>query len=243
MMEEVNFKNSEGLNLNGVLYPSHSNKAIIISHGFAANKDRSRLIKLAQTLSQENFAVLRFDFGGSGDSYETQISVNRQIDDLKSAIKFMRDKGYGEIGLLGESLGALISIFCYSQDIKALVLFAPVTAPKRPSIFEKEMKKELDEKGFATQYKDEKVFKISKEYFEVRESINQKEILSKIKCPVLIIHGTEDNSVPLEDSKKAMQYLSETSKLEIIKGAEHKLEEDLDRVITLSLNWFKKNLK
>jgi len=242
-MEKVSFKSSEGLNLTGVLYPANSNKAIIISHGFTANKDRPRLIKLAEFLSRENFAVLRFDFGGSGNSYETPINIDLQIDDLKSAIKFMKNKGYGEIGLLGESLGGLISILCYSQDIRTIILFAPVTASKKSSIFEEGMEKELAEKGFATKHKDGKIFKIPKEYFEARDNINQEEILSKIKCPILIIHGTEDDSVSLEDSKEAMQYLPEGSKLEIIEGAGHKLEEDIDRVIILSLNWFKKHLK
>jgi len=242
-MEKVDFKNSKGLNLSGVLYIANSSRAIIISHGFAANKDRERLIKLSGILSKGEFGVLRFDFSGCGESEDDVISVKGEVDDLKSAIKFMKNKGYNEIGLLGESLGGLISILCYSQDIKTIVLFAPVTASKKPSIFEEGMEEELAEKGFATKHKDGRIFKISKEYFEARDNINQEEILSKIKCPVLIIHGTEDDSVSLEDSKEAMQYFPEGSKLEIIEGAGHKLEEDIDKVIILSLNWFKKHLK
>lgn len=241
-MEKVNFKNSRGLNIVGVLYPANSNKAIIISHGFAANKDRERLIKLSEILSKGGFGVLRFDFSGCSESGNDLISVKGEVDDLRSAIKFMKNKGYNEIGLLGESLGGLISILCYSQDIKTIVLFAPVTASKKPSILEEGMEEELAEKGFVTKHKDGRIFKIPKEYFEARDNINQEEILSKIKCPVLIIHGTEDDSVFLEDSKEAMKYLPESSKLEIIEGAGHKLEEDIDRVIILSLNWFKKHL-
>ncbi len=242
-MEKVNFKNSEGLNLNGILYPANSNKAIIISHGFAANKDRERLVKLSEILSKGEFAVLRFDFSGCGESENDVISVKGEIDDLKSAIKFMKNKGYSEIGLLGESLGGLISILCYSQDIKTIVLFAPVTASKKLFLLEEGMEKELDEEGFVIKHKDGRIFKIPREYFEARDKINQEEILSKIKCSVLIIHGTEDDSVSLKDSKEAMQYLPEGSKLEIIGGAGHKLEEDIDKVIILSLNWFKKYLK
>lgn len=74
-----------------------------------------------------------------------------------------------------------------------------------------------------------------------RSSVNQEKILSMIKCPVLIIHGDKDSNVPIEHSKKAMQYLDGKSKLEILKGENHKIELNvyLDKIIPLSVNWFK----
>lgn len=244
-MNKITFQNSKGINLVGVLHiPKEKTiSAVIISHGFAANKDRARFIKLAENLSKNGFAVLRFDFGGCGESEDREITVKNQVDDLKSAINYMRKNGYQNIGLLGESLGGLTSILAYDENIKALVLWAPVTQSKTPFIIQKEeLQKELNNKGFIIYKKDEREFKVPKEYLEERQAVNQKEILSKIKSPVLIVHGDKDNVVPLEQSKSAMQFLSKDSKLEIVKNGDHKLNDKMDTVIPLSVNWLKKYL-
>ncbi len=128
--------------------------------------------------------------------------------------------------------------------MKTLVLIAPVTGPKKPSIIQKEeLKHELKDKEFMIYKKDNKNFKITKEYFEERLSVNQEEIISKLKCPVLIIHGDKDPTIPLEQSKSAMKYLSKDSKLEIIKDGDHSLDDKIEQVILLMNKWFKKHLQ
>ncbi len=246
-MQKVNFQNSRGLNLVGILHiPKEKTEyTITVSHGFTATKDRMRLIQLSESLHKEGFAVLRFDFGGCGESEDSYITLKGQVDDLKSAINYLRDNGYKKIGLWGESFGGLDSILAYDKQIKTMVFHAPVTKAKTPSIFQgEEYLKELKGKEYVVYKKDGREFKIPKQYLIERQSINQKEILSKIKCPILIINGDKDDVVPLENSKEAMQYLPNKSKLEIIKGGGHKLnEKEWDKVISLSIGWFKKYLK
>lgn len=246
--EKIVFKNSEGLNLIGILNvpKEQTDTIIVLAHGFTSNKDRNRYIEISKSLVKEGYAFLRFDFGGSGESDENEITVKNQIDDLKSAINFVKDKKYRKIGLIGESLGGLIVLSAYPdyQDkIKCIALVAPVTQRKTPTLYDDpKIKVEIEEKGFHLKHKDGKIFKVPKEYIDERENINQEEILNKIKCPVLIIHGSEDNTIPVEHSNKAMEYLSENSKLEIIKGADH----DLDirhGIVTIINKWFKKHLK
>lgn len=241
-MEKANFQNSRGLNLAGAFYPRKTDSVVIISHGFTANKDRKRLIKATEKFFHEGYAVLRYDFGGSGESDNAPVTVKNYTDDLQSAIKYVRGKSYKKIGLLGESLGGLASILAYDEDIKTLVLWSSVTASKVPTLY-KDNKEEIENKGFIMFKKDGKNFKIPEEYFDERKSINQKEILSRIKCPVFLIYGSEDNTIPFNDCKKALKYLPKESKLEVMKGAGHKLEEKLDEVIALSLDWFNKYLR
>lgn len=249
-MKKISFKNSKEKELAGILHipKEPTDSIIIIAHGFTSNKDRERLIKIAGTYAENGLAALRFDFGGSGESYETEINIENQVDDLKSAIKFVKGKGYNKIGLQGESLGGLISLLvypAYNEEIKTMVLWAPVTKGKdklkEVLIQERLSEKDLEKKGYIIKKKDNREFKISKKYFEERQSINRTKILSKIKCPVLILHGDEDETIPLSDSKEALQYLKD-AQLEIIKGGDHKLDEKINIVFPLSLNWFKENL-
>lgn len=244
--EKVNFKNSKGLNLVGIIHlPKKGAKSIvIISHGFTAKKDRPRLINASEFFSKKGYAVLRFDALGSGESDNSPVTIENYVGGLKSAIKYVRGLGYTNLGLLGESLGGLSSILAYDLKIQSMVLWAPLTTSKSPPLSKsKKVQEDLENKGYTLYEKEDKIFKLPKQYFEERVSVNQEKILSKIKCPVLIIQGTEDKTIPLEQTKKAIQLLPEKSKLEMILGAGHNLEENIDEVINLSLNWFKRYLK
>ena len=244
-MRKVTFKNSYGKNLSGIIHASKQNKdsIIIISHGSASNKDRERIVRLSSEYEKNGISVLRFDFGGSGDSYESNITIHGQVDDLKSAIKFAKSVGYSRIGLHGESLGGLVSILSYNPDIEAMVLLAPVTSNKIPNLLNNDTsRKELADKGYVSRIKDSRTFIFPAEYFAERNSINQRTILSSIKCPVLIIHGDADESVPLDQSIQGLKYLSKESRLEVINKGDHTLNSKLDEIIPISVNWFKKYL-
>ena len=236
------FENLEGRKLVGILHKPgvETDKIIIFAHGSSSNKDRLSLIKIAEELSEE-YSFLRFDFGGSGESYDCDIEIGSQVSDLKGAIRFAKARGYSDICLMGASLGGLISVLCYSPEIKVMILLAPLTTSKVPTDLKTDEKlKILGEKGFIERVKDGKVFRFSKKYFDYRGKINQKELLSGVGVPVLIIHGDADDTVSLDDSKEAMKYLPNGSELEIIKGGGHKLGPS-DGVIKFSKSWLERH--
>lgn len=242
-MGKVIFQNSEGFKLIGILHlpKLKTTSAIIISHGFTGSKDRQRFVALSEILAGEGFAVLRFDFGGCGESEDREITLKHQVDDLKFAIKYLKDRGYRDIGLLGHSLGGLISAMCYNVHVKAIVLWAPVTKARESLLIQKqELKQELSDKGYLMYERNGREFKLPQEYFDERKAINQEGVLSKVKCPVLIVHGNMDDTVSIENSKDAMQFLNKESRLEIIEGGDHTLDAKRDEVIPFSVDWFKK---
>lgn len=244
-MEKVIFENSEGLRLSGVIYEQNekSDNIIVISHGFTSTKERPRLIKLAEALSNEGFSVFRYDCRTSGESEEGLITTEGYVDDLKSAMMFLKASDYSKFGLMGESLGGLSSILAYNEDVLTMVLQAPVTKGANPDYFDtEEARKEFNENGFVMYKKDGKYFKVPKQYLDERKSINQKEILSNIKCPVLIIHGSDDESIPIEYSRESIQHLPEGSKIEVIDGGDHKLDNKTEETIPLTIDWFNKFL-
>ncbi|MBZ9569768.1 alpha/beta hydrolase [Patescibacteria group bacterium] len=223
-----------------------------MAHGFTGDKSEwGRFDKTAEAFNEAGYNVLAFDFSGSGESDDDSLTVGKQVDDLNCAIKFVLDKGFEDIGLLGLSLGGLVSLKTYSpeKNIETMVLWAPVTAKKENYVIKKKFSpeelKELREKGYITKIMEAGVRKkiiIDKQMIYDRETVDQKELLSNIDCPILIIHGNQDESVPLEDSKRAIKYLSPESKLEIIEEADHQFTEQLDTIISLTTNWFKQRL-
>lgn len=249
-MRKVNFKNSRGLNLIGEFYSADSESVVIMSHGFTGDKSEWGMFdRVAEELNKYGFNIFKYDFSGSGESDDDSLSVEKQVDDLQSAIEYVEDKRMKKIGLYGHSLGGLVSLKNYSSKVKAMVLTAPVTDKKDVYVeerFSEEQLKELKEKGYITNIRDKGVRKriiIDKKYLEERETINQDELLKPIKCPVIIIHGDEDDSVPIEWSKSAIEKLPKSSKLEILSGEDHDFENSLNKIAYLSGDWFKKYLK
>ena len=247
-MEQIEFKNSRGLTLVGELYPSDSNTVIVMAHGLTGDKHEGGRFDKAAEVLQGSFSIFKFDFSGCGESEDDTITVEKEVDDLKSAIQLVRSRGLTDIALLGLSLGALVSVRVYDESIKAMVLWAPVTnAATTPEVYYGSDKvKELEETGVLTRIRKNaqrvKVV-IGKQLFDEWKSINQQQLLSRIKIPVLIIHGDQDSRIPLSDSQKALEYLPTSSKLEVVEGSDHIFNNRVDVFIDLTKVWFRHHLE
>ncbi|SRR6056297_672065 len=127
-MKKVVFENSRKQKLVGNFYPAKSGSIIIMSHGFTKDKtEGGKFLKAGQRLNNPGYNVLSFDFSGCGESPNDSLTLEKQINDLGSAIKFVKRKGYKKIALLGYSLGGLVSLKNYGPEIKTMVLWAPLT--------------------------------------------------------------------------------------------------------------------
>jgi dipeptidyl aminopeptidase/acylaminoacyl peptidase len=130
-----------------------------------------------------------------------------------------------KIGLLGSSFGGMASIIAASRsdDLYILALKSPVSdyrsmAHARRS--EQELK-DWKEKGFIElDSTDEERQSLNYSFYEDAENVKAYEAARKIKIPALIVHGDEDETVPLAQSQKTAS-LIENCRLEIIKGCDH----------------------
>jgi esterase/lipase len=258
-MEKSNviFRN-KGQKIVGVLHiPNKQNPpAIIMCHGFTGTKGniRDKFYKAAEKFCENGFAVLRFDFRGSGESEGefVNVTISSEVSDLKAAIKFMKKQGYERIGVVGSSLGGAVSVIGYDRSVKAIVLWNPVTNLRQTFVdsgfIPKENVERLEKNGFII-FRDDytgKEFKIGKEFWTEFETLDLGKYLKRIKCPVLILHGDKDTVVPLNQSENAIKIIgSKIKELRIINGAEHGFHDSISekQVIDLTLNWFVKWLK
>lgn len=248
MHKTVKFNNSIGDNLVGALHASKvGKKAVAIAHGFTSNKDRTRHIQLADKLQKAGITAFRIDFGGSGESDDRGVTIKAEIDDLLSAVKLLKKNGYKTIGILGESLGGIVALKSYCSDVQAMVLWAPVTkARKGDSRMDENQLKNLKDKGYYIIKKDNREFRIPLEYLKERENINRNKVLSRVKIPVMIVHGIADDTIPIEDSEEAIKILPKGSKLEVIDNQEHgdhKMDESMDIIIPKTVSWFEDKLQ
>lgn len=247
-MEKVKFDNSRGLDLAGNYWESDSDVAVIMSHGFTGDKTEwGYFDTVAEELHEAGYNVLTFDFSGSGESNDDPITVEKEVDDLDSAIQYLEGKEHIErIGLYGHSLGGLVSLRNDRPEIEAMVLTSPVTAGVED--YGKRRFEEDDtftyENGIYIKHRDRGVrdeIPIDEKIIEERREVDQDQLLSDIETPVLIIHGDQDSVVPLEDSRNAVEKL-EHGELEVLEGLDHDYDSHFDQIIGNAQNWFSKHM-
>ncbi|TCS93489.1 alpha/beta hydrolase [Hazenella coriacea] len=247
-MKRVAFKNSRELTLIGHHYESSSSSIIIMCHGFTSNKtSKGRFDRFASTFHQLGYSVLVFDFSGCGESDTDQLTIAKQIDDLQAAIAFVKSREYHEIALYGHSLGSRVCLECYTPDIATMVLTGALTGSMKydwNEYFTPEQMQELKEVGYLTTLGegDRKVL-IDQQMLLDFELVNQQELLTNVRCPVLVIHGNADEEEKslYERTQKGLKWLPNDSRLEIIDGANHSFMDHLSVVERFSTNWFVKH--
>jgi hypothetical protein len=236
----------------GILHlPKRKNPPLIIMcHGWGSNKlgtHQGLFVKAARNLCKNGFAVLRFDFRGSGDSegeFEKQ-TIETMLEDLNCILNNL-DKNYvntDKIGLIGHSLGGKISILKAAKDkrIKYLALWStPV------------LHKEILSQAFVNEVRERKCLWLNDSGIAINikqlESCLKNEAiksLKKVRVPMLIVNGGEDISVPPSHAKKIYNNTNKPKKFVIIEGADHAFLNDEHKKILIrtTLSWFKKWLR
>ena len=230
MKEKIDFKNSTGTRLHGILsdpHPGSSNPVIILCHGFSTNKDGRTNTRLEETFNTNGLATFRFDFYGHGESGGRleDITISEAVDDVLQAIKFVPHSECRKIGLVGSSFGGMASILAASErpDLSVLALKSPVSDYLDRLIFQDHKKKieEWKEKGFiqiigaAGQN-----LRLNHSFYSDAQRIRGSEAAARIFIPTLIVHGDQDETVPVEQSIHISK-LIKNCRLEIIHGANH----------------------
>jgi uncharacterized protein len=202
------------LELSGVLqYPDqdgNERKAgkyplIIICHGFIGNRmGTDRLfVEAAERLTKSGNLVLRFDYGGCGES--TGDYGNGGLDELIEQTRTVIDYGFGldivdseRIVLIGHSLGGAVAVLTAARDcrVKSLVLWAPVAHPFMDirNIIGTKAIEEIDRTG-KTDYMH---YEFTKHF---TDSLAQYQPLTELRGyngDVLIVHGTADTVIPVD---------------------------------------------
>jgi pimeloyl-ACP methyl ester carboxylesterase len=245
MLEErISFASSGAKNIVGILHHPAGDwpcGAIILCHGMDSNKDSEKLISLSRGLATSGFLTLRFDFAYVGESSERfeDITYSGEVEDLRGACSFIRDRYSGDIGILGSSMGGTVALLFAAEDpgIAALVTIA---APVHPEAFPRRILsadalQKWRDRGF-TFYNRQR---LNLALLEDLESLNVIESARKIACPVLIIHGESDEVVPVEEAHELNACISGKKKLLILKGTDHRLSNPLmmQQALTEAVDW------
>ena len=229
------FENEQGLKLAATLeLPKHNKpKAYaIFAHCFGCNKDMLATSRISRALTEEGFAVLRFDFTGLGSSHgnfeETNFSTN--VSDIVSAAKFLRDQYQAPTLLIGHSLGGA-AVIAASNQIPEIKAIATIGTPSYPSHVNKhfhEHIEKLDKNDSVTIKIAEKELKITKQFLEDIEKHNLEEILKNSNCSIIIFHSPIDKIVNIDQASKLYKAAKHPKSFVSLDKADHMLSNPED---------------
>ncbi len=211
-------------------FPNKGDKfpTIIMLHGFTGNHLEPSFLfaRFSKIAAEEGFATVRFDFKGSGNSdgefYE--MTSKTELQDTLEMLKIVKnDKRFDKNNLfiLGLSMGGTIALRTVGrkpEDFKGCILWSAASFNKE--VFSKGFSESKDKMIKTPNGYDLGGIEISEEFIKEISSYNAVEEAKIFKGPYLLVHGSNDPTVPVEVSKKASKILP-NSKLKIVDNADH----------------------
>jgi hypothetical protein len=239
MQQKIFFKNSNGVKLCGVLSDPKDNKnnlIVIICHGFSNNKDGDFYVMLSDEINKKNVSTFRFDYFGHGESEGNfeDITVTEGIDDILCSYSLLKKEGYTNIALFGSSYGGNTSLFAATKikDLRFLMLRAPVSdylEVERIRGGEERLKKWKEDGIRLYRERDGKKLFLKYAFYEDIKKYDGYKAGEKINIPVLLMHGDQDEVIPLAQSIKLSKIIK-NCKFYIMKGATHIIKHDKEQV-------------
>ena len=199
---------------------------------------------LAERICQEGFAVLFFNFRGTGDS-GGNLDILGWTRDLQAVIDYLW--GLPEVdksclSLVGFSGGAAVSTYVAAQDnrVSSVALcacpaeFTLITRADDPHSI-------IDHFRNIGAIRDEDFPASTEEWFNSFRSIQPVDYISRIAPrPLLLVHGSSDETVDVSHAHRLHAKAGEPKQLAIIDGAGHRLRRE-DRAVEVVLTWLKSN--
>ncbi len=219
--------------------------AIILAHGFGVTKYEGGMFdEITFILNNEGFSVYRFDFSGCGESDGdyNETSLTKLKDDLASILDFVRQqKQVGKIGVLGQSFGTA-TIIALKPAVECIALMGSIAHPKE--IINALFGENYNPKGISKRLRSTGNWTyIKPQFWKDLDKYNLLKEIKDIQSPILFIHGTADEKVPLSEGKALYENANEPKKLQEITGADHGYEHHRKEMLSAIKEWFGKWLK
>ena len=197
---------------------------VVFAHGFKGFKDWGAWPLAAEIFAIKGLPFFKFNFSHNGTSPENLTDFvdleafgnndfKKEYDDLGLVFDFVEKKApslpfqwNGRIHLIGHSRGGAIALLRAAQDerVTSCATWASVS----------NLERYIEMKPF-DEWRDEGVhlikngrtgqdmpiyFQFVAAYAENAKELNLSSNIDSIECPILILHGENDNVVPMEDA-------------------------------------------
>jgi pimeloyl-ACP methyl ester carboxylesterase len=211
---DVTFE-GDGVVLRGWLFPAAApSHGITVVYLHGAGDNRASGVWIAERLVRQGFDVLAYDARAHGDSggdactygYHERVDLRRALDSL----------GIERAILLGFSLGGAVALQAAAEDPRVVGVVAVATFSDLDSIARSHAP------FFATEGELREAFALAEHEASFRVAdVSPVDAASRIRAPVLLVHGTADRETRPVHSERVFAALAGPRRLLRVEGAGH----------------------
>ena len=238
----------DGIRLNAKLDmpEGHGGKCplVIVIHGFTGHMEERHIIAVSETLNSIGFATLRVDMYGHGNSegkFENH-TLYKWLTNALTVIDYARSLDFvTDLYLCGHSQGGMTVMLAGAMKhdvIKGLIPLSPAWMIPEHARKGTLLGQDFDPDHIPEMLHGygEKSQSLGGNYVRVAQTIHVEDAIDRFDGPVLIVHGDEDEAVPVEYGVKAAERYKDC-KLVLIPGDTHCYDHHLDQVLDAVKEW------
>jgi len=248
---------------------------LIFCHGYKGYKDWGAWNIMAAAFAKAGFFFVKFNFSHNGGTVEQPIdfpdleafgnnNYTKELDDLETVIDwilvnsdFSNEINVDQLSLMGHSrAGGIVAIKAAEDNrIFKVITLAGVSDYKKrtATISELEQWKKDGVKyvlNGRTKQQMPHYYQFFEDFIKNEKRLTIKRAVENITIPMLIIHGSNDTSISIEEAKNLYQW-SSNGQLKIIENANHvfgtkhpwekeELSKDLRKAVAFCIDFLKK---
>ncbi len=213
------------------------NTVVIYVHGFASHQRGEKAVYFGDRFLDRGCAYLTFDLRGHGASSGTmeQLTISRAIEDLDTVLAWTRAR-FSRCVVIGSSLGGQVAAWAAARRpdaVAANLLIAPAFG------FHQHRRRDLGDEGLARLHAEGRAtvtnawvtVTIGRALVDDAARYSVDRLLASYRTPTLIVHGTDDDSVPIAGSVDFVrQSAARPLELVVFAGGDHRLTDRKDAV-------------
>lgn len=240
-IERVTFPGSQGADLAARLdLPAGPPRAFaLFAHCFTCSKDIAAASRIANSLTDVGFGVLRFDFTGLGMSEGEFENTNftSNAGDLVAAADWLRAEHRAPQVLVGHSLGgaAVLAVAADIAEVRAVVTIgAPASADHVTDVFQSSLD-EIAAAGVAQVQLAGRPFTIRQQFVDDLRHHVVTDRVATMKRALLVMHSPIDNTVSVEHAAQIFSAARHPKSFVSLDGADHLLTDRGDAEFAASM--------
>ena len=263
-----------------IVYDVYYNKnntpkpVVVFCHGYKGFKDWGAWHLVAEEFAKAGFFFLKFNFSHNGGTVEQPIdfpdleafsenTYTKELDDVNRVLKelklYSKEADTSQVHIIGHSRGGglvLLAAEIHDSIIKTAT-WAGVSDFATRFYEGTEAFKEWKKSGITyvenarTNQQLPHKFSFYEDFDANREAYSIKRAVSNTQKPLLVVHGSEDSTVPLHEAKSIKKWSSQAT-LHVIEGADHvfqtkhpwdakTLPKEMSEAVNETIKFFKSN--
>lgn len=223
---------------------------VILMHGIFSSKKFTPMPTIAKSLAKAGIASIRFDFGGHwrSEGEMRKMTIENEIADAMAMWEYACSLPYvTQVGLLGHSQGGVVASMTAGRiaargdaekPLYGLALIAPASVLKNACQHGNLLGAKFDPANPPESVKCFGVMELGREYILSTQQLDVYGTAKPYRGPVRIIHGSNDNLVPMWCSEGFLKTYGEASELIVVDGENHRISKKTKEVAKLVAEFF-----